>query len=238
MLEKVQAPQNAQLLRLGPADLRSICSEFHRADLVPFERLSGKNYPIAGVWFPESGFISVTVRDGRGIETEVAMVGREGACGQFDAFAEHGANTHLIAQHRGVAHFVAASRLKAITQEVPALNNILASARSALLQQFASTAHANARGRVAQRLARWLLMAHDRIDCDVIFVTHDILAKMLGVRRVGVTNALHILEGERLIRAFRGRIRLVDREGLIKMTEGLYVQTEPAVFQPVAEVEK
>ena len=222
MLEKYEAPKNALLLNLELKDLQSICVELQRADLIPFERLTGRNAPLDGLWFPESGFISVLVRDHRGVETEVAMVGRESAIGQLNRSAVRGIDAQFVSQQRGVAHFIAAERIGSVLDRVPALETLLATAMGALLYQVASTAHANARGRVAQRLARWLLMAHDRIDADVLFVTHDILASMLGVRRVGVTNALHVLEGEKLVRAYRGRIRILDRAGLVAAAGGLY----------------
>ena len=226
MLEKLEAPKNAPLLGLALPELQAICSDLQRADLVPFERLTGRNAPVDGIWFPESGFISVLVRDHNGVETEVAMVGREGAVGRLSHSAIRGIDAQFVSQHRGVAHFVAAERVDAVLAKVPVLDHILAAATNALLYQIAGTAHANARGRVAQRLARWLLMAHDRIDADVLFVTHDILASMLGVRRVGVTNALHVLEGEQLVRAYRGRIRILDRAGLIAAAAGLYTPIE------------
>lgn len=225
MLEKRYAPRNTLLLGLELAELQSICAELQRADLVPFERLLGINAPPAGIWFPESGFISVLVRDHNGSETEVGMVGREGAIGQINGGPLGGLAGHFVAQHRGVAHYIAAERIASVVERVPRLVNVMQKAQTEFLHQVASTAHANARGQTWQRLARWLLMAHDRIDSDVIFVTHGILASMLGVRRVGVTNAMHVLEGEKLIRAYRGRIRILDRAGLIEVANNLYVPT-------------
>lgn len=222
MLEKREAPRNMILRSLAPAELRTICASLHRADLLPMERLSDIGGPPQGIWFPESGFISVLVRDGRNVETEVAMVGREGAAGAAISSATRATGFHFVAQQRGVAHFIAEDELEAAQNAAPGLRSALAVAVTSLLAQVASTAHANARGRVVERLARWLLMAHDRVDADVLFLTHEVLAVMLGVRRVGVTNALHILEGERLIRAHRGRIRIVERAGLMAVANGLY----------------
>ena len=222
MIEKREPPRNALLRSLSASDLGRICVFLQRAELRPLERLPEENTQHQGVWFPESGFISVLVRDERGVETEVAMIGREGAAGILEPVPGRAMNYQFMAQQRGIAHFIAADQLQTVVAEAPALHEVLTTASAALLDQVAGTAHSNARGRVVQRLARWLLMAHDRVDSDVLFMTHDILAAMLGVRRVGVTNALHVLEGERLIRAYRGRIRLLDREGLIAMSNALY----------------
>jgi CRP-like cAMP-binding protein len=79
--------------------------------------------------------------------------------------------------------------------------------------QVAATALADGRYSIEQRLARWLLMCHDR-NGDDLALTHEFLALMLGVRRPGVTESLHILEGERMIKAQRGLITILDRQKL------------------------
>jgi CRP-like cAMP-binding protein len=71
-------------------------------------------------------------------------------------------------------------------------------------------------------LARWLLMVHDRQDGDNLALTHEFIAVMLGVRRSGVTDALHELEGKSLVRASRGAIRILSRKGLIALAGGIY----------------
>ena len=81
---------------------------------------------------------------------------------------------------------------------------------------------ANGRAKIEERLARWLLMVQDRIDGDEAALTHDFIAIMLGVRRPGVTDAIHALEGKGLVRATRGALRIVDREGLEALAGGAY----------------
>lgn len=76
--------------------------------------------------------------------------------------------------------------------------------------------------RLGSRLASWLLMCHDRLDTDDLPVTHEFLAVALGVRRAGVTNELHILEGERAIKATRGNVRILSRDILMKVAGGAY----------------
>lgn len=222
MIEKRQPPRNDLLARLSREELEPICSDLQRAELIPGDRLSGAEAPLKGVWFLDSGFVSVLLRDPNGRETEVAVVGREGAVGTFDRGPLRPASFECVVQQRGVAHFLATDDIPLVTERVPAMREVLSAATMHLLDQVALTAHANARGRVIERVARWLLLAHDRIDSDVVFVTHDLLSTMLGVRRVGVTNALHVLEGERLIKAYRGRIRVIDRAGLATASAGLY----------------
>ena len=88
--------------------------------------------------------------------------------------------------------------------------------------QVSHTAMINARSRIEERLARWLLAAHDRLDGDDLPLTHEFLATMLGVRRPGVTVALHDLEQRGLVQPRRGLVTIVDREGLEKAANGAY----------------
>ena len=84
----------------------------------------------------------------------------------------------------------------------------------AFLTQVAQTAACNGAHLVEQRCARWLLLTHDRVDGDELALTHEFLAAMLGVRRAGVTIAMHALQDARLVRQARGRVVIVDRVGL------------------------
>lgn len=88
--------------------------------------------------------------------------------------------------------------------------------------QGSQTALANGRGRLDERLTRWLLMWHDRIGDDNLTITHEFLALLLGVRRQGVTVALHDLEGQGFIRSTRNLVRILDRDGLQGAANGFY----------------
>ena len=88
--------------------------------------------------------------------------------------------------------------------------------------QSGQTALANGRGRLDERLARWLLMWDDRIRPEALIVTHEFLALLLGVRRSGVTDTMNELEGRGLIRCSRGQVRILDREGLKLAANGFY----------------
>jgi CRP-like cAMP-binding protein len=100
----------------------------------------------------------------------------------------------------------------------------------AFMIQTAHTAIANARAHLAERLARWILMAQDRLGADEIRLTHEFLALMLAVRRPGVTEVLAVLEGERMIRTERGLIVVRDREALINKA-GEYYGTPEAEYR-------
>jgi CRP-like cAMP-binding protein len=88
--------------------------------------------------------------------------------------------------------------------------------------QLAHSALANARYNIPERLARWLLMSHDRLEGNDLPLTHEFLALMLGVRRSGVTGELHVLEGSHAIRATRGNVHIRDRSKLEDIAGGCY----------------
>lgn len=87
---------------------------------------------------------------------------------------------------------------------------------------------ANARFSVPQRLARWLVMIHDRIRTSTFTITHEYLSVILGVRRATITESLHVLEGSRLIKSTRGAVRIINRDGLITARGGSYGPPEAA----------
>ena len=96
----------------------------------------------------------------------------------------------------------------------------------AFLDQATRTAVANGRSKIEERLARWLLMADDRLDGDELPLTHEFLAMMLGVRRPGVTVAVQELERDGMISRRRGRIVITDRKALEKLSNGTYVPAD------------
>jgi CRP-like cAMP-binding protein len=111
-------------------------------------------------------------------------------------------------------------------EESRALRSLLLAYVQALLAQTTSTVLANGHAKLEERLARWLLMVHDRTDGMTITLTHEFLAVMLGVRRAGVTVALHLLEGKGLIRSTRRQIVILNRRGLIEEAHGSYGAAE------------
>lgn len=92
--------------------------------------------------------------------------------------------------------------------------------------QVASTASANGRALLEQRLARWLVMVQDRLHTSLFSITHDFLSQMLCTRRPGVTVALHLLEGKGLISSTRGQVEIRNRDGLIEEAGGSYGKAE------------
>lgn len=214
---------NLILAGLTAADFRLIESDLVDVDLPVHKILERSNRRIDSVYFPESGFASV-VADGTGkTPIEVGVIGREGMTGLAVLLGTALPMNETYIQAAGKGRRIKASVLrKAIDQNASLLRSMLPCVH-AFLDQTAMTALANGRGSIEARLARWLLLADDRIDEAELPLTHEFLALMLGVRRPGVTVAAQSLEREGLIARKRGAIVILDRSGLEKMAGITYV---------------
>ena len=126
----------------------------------------------------------------------------------------------------GRAQRIPTGKLRQAMQSSASLHATFLGFAQAFLTQTAQTSLANGRANVEQRLARWLLMAEDRIGDKNLALTHEFLSIMLGVRRSGVTDALHKLEGASLVRSTRGMVVIRDREGLKVLAAGFYGVSE------------
>ena len=122
----------------------------------------------------------------------------------------------------GPAWRIETAHLLELREAMPALRAVLARAAEAFSIQVAFTALANGRFPLIARLARWILMCHDRVEGDQIDLTHAFLSLMLGVRRAGVTTDMHVLEGARAIVNRRGRIVVRDRATLERFAGACY----------------
>ncbi len=177
--------------------------------------------PITHIYFPESGFISVVAKVAQQ-QIEVGLIGREGMSGTAVLLGDHRSPNDAYVQLAGTAHRISAKRFSQALQTSKSLRQRLQRYAHVFMMQIAQTAFANGKAKIDSRLARWLLMARDRQDEDELSLTHDFIAVMLGVRRPGVTDALHKLEGKGLIRSGRGVIEIVHRKGLIALAGGAY----------------
>lgn len=174
------------------------------------------------VWFPLTGVVSLmtVLDDGRMIET--AAIGREGlvgvTCGPMNARA----SSRAIAQMEGSAACCPADAFSAALHESEAMRDALSRFTESLFAQVQQTAACNAQHRLDERLARWLLTLHDRIDGDRFDLTQADIAQMLGVRRATVSEVGSELEGRGLIRRGRGWVEVLDRPALLEAACGCY----------------
>jgi CRP-like cAMP-binding protein len=156
----------------------------------------------------------------------VGITGREGFVGLSIVLGDTETQNSTFMQVQGTGYRVDANILRGATAQSSTLQTLLLKFAKVFLTQVTETALSNARSKIEQRLARWILMADDRIDDAALPLRHEFLALMLGVRRAGVTVAIQSLEGRGLIKASRGRIQIVDREGLIDDANGCYGMPE------------
>ena len=176
--------------------------------------LERPNRRIETVYFPEGGFASVVAVQSNGKEVEVGLIGREGMTGLPIVFGNHRSPHATYIQAPGTGKCIPATELRKATQTSPSLRDSLLKFVQAFGVQTTHTAVSNAQSRLDVRLARWLLMAHDRLGDDPLPLTHEFLSLMLGVRRPGVTETLHTLREQGLISYGRGVITVEDRKGM------------------------
>ena len=222
----MNSPNNGSRNRLlavlshADRDLLAPCLEV--AELDARQILETPRDPISHVYFVESGLVSVVGTTEPDHRIEVGMVGYEGMTGLGIVLGDDRSTNETLVQSSGSAMRISATLLREIMAVSRSLTATLLRYVNVFMVQGSQTALANGRGRLDERLARWLLMWHDRVLDDDLVITHEFLALLLGVRRQGVTVALHELEGRGLIRSMRSHVRILDRDGLRLVANGFY----------------
>jgi len=178
--------------------------------------------PTRYVYFPTEGFISLVARTDTGPGVEVGMVGREGMLGAHLALGVVVAPLRALVQGQGMALRVSTAAFRKELASSPSLQQGLDRYLYVLMAQMATSVACLRSHAIGPRLARWLLMTQDRAHSDSFRVTHEFLAYMLGVRRVGVTNAAGALQQDGLIAYRRGNLQVLDRRGLEVEACGCY----------------
>lgn len=178
------------------------------------------------IYFVESGLISLLSEYEPGRMIEVGMVGPEGLHDTGFILGDEEAAFQSISQIEGYAHRLPRAIFREVLDTVPEVSLLARRYARALELQVASTASANGRALLEQRLARWLLMVHDRAQSNTFHITHEFLSHMLCTRRPGVTVALHLLEGKGYIHSTRGQLEIRNRDGLLEEADGSYGKAE------------
>jgi len=217
---------NRILKGLSESDFALMSARLSSVDLPARRKLEMANRHIDHCYFMESGIASV-VANGQGDRgIEIALIGREGVTGLPVIMGTDRWPNETLMQSAGVARRISTPDLEYVLKQSETLRSTLLNYCHAFVIQISQTAVANGRGKIEQRLARWLCMAHDRIDGNELALTHDFLALTLGVRRPGVTLALDHFAQDGLIAVRRGRIAIVNRGLLEKRTDGSYGRSE------------
>jgi CRP-like cAMP-binding protein len=166
------------------------------------------------VYFPVGGSISLVAMVGAHPPLEIALIGNEGMLGATLVLGVDRARLRGIVQGAGTAWRISVTRFRRAMRESPALRSVVSRYLFVVITQLSQSTACTRFHEVEARLARWLLMTHDRAHADRFHLTHLFLANMLGVRRSAVTIAAGALQRRNLIRYARGEIAVVDRQGL------------------------
>lgn len=218
--------RNNLLRRLPEASLERFAAELERIELPRSYQLSAPHQPMEHVYFLESGIASVVVRSPEGRHSEIGIIGRDGMCPASVILDVDADPFSIHVQMHGDAYRMPIRVLKAILAEDREVQMLLARYTQALSVQQAYTALSNAVHHIDERLARWILMFHDRVDGADISMTHEFMSVMLGVRRPSVTTALHTLEGKKLLYSERGVVSVRNRAGLEEFARDAYGECE------------
>lgn len=178
--------------------------------------------PIAHAYFLEIGVASVVAVDAEDHRIEVGVIGYEGVTGVPLIMGDNRAQHSTYMQIGGSGHRMPADVLCGAIAKSESLRALFLKSAQGFMIQTAHTALANGRAKLEQRLARWLLMAHDRMTSDAVPLTHEFLAVMLGVRRAGVTVAIHGFERRGLVTTRRGQLTVVNRGGIEQIAGSFY----------------
>ena len=206
--------RNLLLQRLSAADFALLAPHLEPIDLKRGLLLAERGEPISQVCFAETGIVSQVAVTEENRRREVGIYGREGfGPTAMVAGVDRTPYEHFV-QIEGVGFRIDATAFVDAYLQSASLHAVLLRFMQVFTIQTGYTALSNGSGVIGERLARWLLMCHDRIDGNGLSLTHEFLGIMLGVRRSGVTDAIHHLEGVGIIRAVRGHIEIRDRERL------------------------
>jgi CRP-like cAMP-binding protein len=206
--------KNQVLGSLPQGALSGILPHLHHVELPLKAILYKPNEPIEAVFFPESGYLSMLIMLEDGDAAEVGLIGPEGVIGASLALGVDRSPLEVLVQASGHALRLDADIFLKVIEESPVLLKQILRFSAAFSMQVTMTAACNGRHHIEQRLARWLLMASDRLDGDDFQMTHEFLSMMLGVRRAGVTVSAGMLQKGGFIIYERGRVRITDKSGL------------------------
>jgi CRP-like cAMP-binding protein len=176
--------------------------------------IATRRQPLQHIYFPRGAVLSILVTMDDGQAVEGATIGHEGMLG-LAAFLGDGTSIEdVVCQVSGREARIDVPEFQAACERSESLHEVLHRYSLALMGQMSRTAGCNRVHPVEERLARWLLMTHDRVGADTFFLTHEFLAAMLGVRRPSVTVAAGLLQRAGLIDYLRGNLRILDRPRL------------------------
>ena len=212
ILDTLTIPDRALL----KAQLEEVDLPFHMALQLPYRK-------IPHVYFLQSGVASVVaIAKHERRQTETGLTGFEGMTGIAVVLGADRSPCHVMMQIAGCGLRISANDLRSAMFQSASLRDVFTRFAYVFAIQTEQTALSNAKGNLPERLARWLLMVHDRTHGDHFALTHELISTMVGVRRSGITHALGDFADANLIRIRRGKITVLSRVGLETAADGLY----------------
>ncbi|TVU89048.1 Crp/Fnr family transcriptional regulator [Vreelandella titanicae] len=225
MTSTLQVSTTNQLLAALPdIERNAVMADCETVELAFNEVLLEPGDTVTYVYFPIDCFISLIAVVDTDNRLEVAMAGREGMLGTSLVLGIDDTPLLSLVQGAGSALRISAARFKRLLEKCPVLNQRMKGYVYVVMNQLAKTAACNHFHEIEARLARWLLMTQDRASSDQLYLTHEFLAMMLGVRRAGVTVAALALQTRGLIGYHRGEIDVLNRPGLIEASCECYTE--------------
>ena len=214
---------NTLLDALSEEDRALLAPHLTRVDLTRGKILVTPNIPVEHVYFPEDGIVSIMSVMVPNRRIEAGIFGRDGVSATCLLLGTDRSPHESFVQVAGSTSLrIDTDRYLSAVLRSESLRTTLLRYVQTLLVQCAQSMASHANQRVEARLARWLLMCHDRVDGDEIALTHDLLGMMISAERSGVTVTLHMLEGNGMIRSQRGRVIIRDRQRLEELAGDSY----------------
>lgn len=207
----LQPSRNRLLASLSPAESKRLGPHLEPVDMKLGDVVYEAGASLQHVYFPVDAIVSLLQVMEDGASAEIAVVGRDGVVGVSIFMGGQTTPSRAIVQKAGLAYRLASRRLSAEFARSGSIHGLLLLYTQALITQMAQTAACNRHHSVPQQLCRWLLLSLDLLDGDELVMTQSLIADMLGVRRVGVTEAAGGLQKAGAIRYQRGRIKVLDR---------------------------
>lgn len=212
-------PKVNQLLSVLPDSAwHRLLPELEAVDMHLGEVLCESGSTLTHVYFPTSAIVSLLYVLENGASAEIAVVGKEGVVGVSLFMGGGSTPSRAVVQSAGKGYRLSAQKIKDEFNHTGAVMHVLLRYTQALITQISQTAVCNRHHSLDRQLCRWLLLSLDRLEGNELFMTQELIANMLGVRREGVTEAAVKLQHAGLIRYSRGHISILDRAGLEKRT--------------------
>lgn len=218
------------LRHLVPTDLTRIRTQLEAIKVTAGTALVDLGDAVDHLYFPQGPLVSIQQGDG----VEVALIGSEGYIGWTTLVGVTCSPFRAVVRGReGIILRVPIDAALAAIACAPRIGQLLHRFSTVVGVQMAETLGACALRRIDMRVARWILLRHDRVGGDELLVQHEEIADNLGTRRASITDALHIIEGAGIVRCRRGRLLVRDRPALEELAGGYYGQTENVYRQSI-----